>query len=103
MNKTRWNSMFNMLNSLLKVDDRNILEQLPPLSFYPPKNFKMNILSEVCEILQPISLFTNEMQATHGTSGMIIPEIEMILNELDEGDLALVYVISLKNVLLILS
>ena len=65
MNKTRWNSMYNMLNSLLKADDRNILEQLPPLSCQPPKNFEMNILREVCEIIQPISLFTNEMQATH--------------------------------------
>ena len=57
--------MYNMLNSLLKADDRNILEQLPPLSCQPPKNFEMNILREVCEILHPISLFTNEMQATH--------------------------------------
>ena len=50
----------------------------------------MNILREVCEILHPISIFTNEMQATHGTSGMIIPAIEIILNELDEGDITLV-------------
>ena len=44
----------------------------------------MNVLRELCETLQPDALFTNEMQASYGTSGMVLPALDIVNKELDE-------------------
>ena len=84
MNKTRWSSMYKMLMSIISADDRNLLKELPKLNREPPTKFELNIFREICEILQPVALFTTEMQATHGTSGMLIPALNIVLKELED-------------------
>ena len=87
MNATRWNSMYDMLRSIISADEKELIDLLPPLKSEVPKKYEINIFREVCDVLQPITLFTSEMQATHGTSGMTIPALEMVMKELQNGDL----------------
>ena len=77
MNKTRWSSMYKMLMSIISAGDRILFKELPKQNREPPTKFELNILREICEILQPVALFTTEMQATHGTSGMLIPALNI--------------------------
>ena len=84
MNKTRWSSMHQMLMSIISADDRNLIRERPKLNREPPTKLELNILREICEILQPVALFTTEMQATHGTSGMLIPALNIVFQELDD-------------------
>ena len=84
MNKTRWSSMYKTLMSIISADDHNLLKELPKLKQEPPTKYELNILREICEILQPVALFTTEMQATHGTSGMLIPALNIVLKELND-------------------
>ena len=84
MNKTRWSSMYKMLLSIIDAEDKNLLGELPKLKRDPPTKYELNILREVCDILQPVALFSNEMQATHGTSGMLIPALNIVSKELSD-------------------
>ena len=79
--------MYKMLMSIISADDRNLLKELPKLKREPPTKYELTILREICEILQPVALFTTEMQATHGTCGMLIPALNIVLKELiDKSD-----------------
>ena len=76
-----------MLMSIISADDRNLLKELPKLKREPPTKYELTILREICEILQPVALFTTETQATHGTCGMLIPALNIVLKELiDKSD-----------------
>ena len=76
--------MIKMLMSNISADDRNLLNRAPKLNREPPTKCELIILREICEILQPVALFTTEMQATHGTNGMLIPALNIVLKELND-------------------
>ena len=37
MNATRWNSMYDMLRSIIRADEKDFIDQLPPLKSEVPK------------------------------------------------------------------
>ena len=59
--------MYDMLRSIISAEEKELIDLLPTLNSEVPKKYEINILREVCDVLQPIGLFSSEMQATHGT------------------------------------
>ena len=56
MNKTRWNSMHSMLQSVVKAEENNLIDQLIPLTKKEtPKKYEINMIREICEVLEPLS------------------------------------------------
>ena len=86
MNQTRWDSMFYMIESFIKAEQKGYLKLLPSLNIKPPKKSEILILQALLDTLEPIRLFTIELQHALGTSGIVFPALDMVYKQLAEID-----------------
>ena len=85
-NQTRWDSIYVMIESFLEAEKRGLLKLLPPMKCKPPKRSEIIILQDLLEVLEPIRLFTIEFHHSLGTSGMVLPALEMVYKQLADID-----------------
>ena len=85
-NQTRWDSIYVMIESFLEAEKRGHLKLLPPMNCKSPKRSEIILLQDLLEVLEPIRLFTIEFQHSLGTSGMVLPALEMVYKKLADVD-----------------
>ena len=85
-NQTRWDSIYVMIESFLEAEKREHLKLLSPMNCKSLKRSEIILLQDLLEVLEPIRLFTIEFQHSLGTSGMVLPALEMVYKKLADVD-----------------
>ena len=79
MNETRWNSMYIMVDSILKAHAHDgFLERLNASEKYKFRASDINMLRELHEVLRPLKEFTDQMQANSFTMGLMLKGYEIV-------------------------
>ena len=86
MNVSRWDTMYQMVQSLIAAEERGVLNMLSEAkSPSPPNSYEFSILREIATALEPLHLFTLELQYSQGCSSIIIPALKLIHEELGQS------------------
>ena len=85
MNQTRWNSMYTMINSILKAQVHDgLLDRLNASEKYKFRASDINVLRELRELLTPLKEFTDQMQANSFTMGLMSKGYDIVQVLLEE-------------------
>ena len=85
MNHTRWNSMYTMIDSIIKADSKQgLLDSLKASEKHKIRSNDINVLRELHQLLRPLKDFTDQMQANSLTMGLMSKGYDIVFALLDE-------------------